>query len=93
MEVVAVSTDLEVDALLMAGLVGAEFPILPDPGGRLVRTYGVFDLLGDRVAAPATIIIGKDRSILWSQISRTVGGRPTADDILRQLDELGVPAG
>ena len=90
---IAVSTDLEVDALLMAELVGAEFPIIPDPGGRLVRTYGVFDLLGDRVAAPATIIIGKDRSILWSQISRTIGGRPSPEDILKRLDELGVPAG
>ena len=90
---VAVSTDLVVDAIQMTELVEAEYPILPDPGGRLVRAFGVFDLLGDQVAAPATVIIGRDGSILWDQIARTIGWRAAAEEILERLDELGVPAG
>ena len=90
MEVVAVSTDERVDAVRMVQELGTEFPVLADPEGRIVKSFGVFDLLGDGVAAPATFIIGKDRSIALSHISRTIGGRPSAEDVLDRLNELEV---
>ena len=54
---VAVSTDTRTDALRMTALAGASFPFLSDPDGATARSYGVFDLLGDGVATPATFIV------------------------------------
>ena len=51
------STDERAGALQMALLAEAGFPVLTDPAGAAARSYGVFDLLGDGVAAPATFII------------------------------------
>ena len=54
---VAVSTDTRTNALRMTALAGASFPFLSDPDGATARSYGVFDLLGDGVATPATFIV------------------------------------
>ncbi len=64
MGVVAISMDDVPDAAQMAAQVGAGFPILADPEGGMVRRYGVYDLLGDGVAAPAVFIVGKDGRII-----------------------------
>lgn len=86
---VAISMDETKDAAKMADLVGAEYPVLSDPGGSVVREYGVYDLLGDGVAAPAVFIIGKDRAIRWRQVGVNVADRPTAAQVLLRLDEPG----
>jgi peroxiredoxin len=87
-EIVGVSTDGLDGAANMAGYVSASYPILPDPERRVVTSYGVFDLLGDGVAAPAVFIVGKDRSLLWGQVGMTIAERPSAEDVLRQLDRV-----
>jgi peroxiredoxin len=85
--VVAISMDETEDAAQMADLVGAEFPVLSEPGGSVVREYGVYDLLGDGVAAPAVFIVGKDQAIRWRQVGENIADRPTAAQILLRLDE------
>ena len=35
-------------------MLGIEFPVLYDVGGSVSRDWGVFNILGDGVAAPAT---------------------------------------
>ena len=72
----------------MASLAKAEYPVLADPAERVARDYGVFELLGDGVAAPATFIVGKDGAIVWSQVGKTINDRPTADEIIQRLDAL-----
>ena len=88
MELLAISMDGAEDAVQMADLVGAEFPILADPEGRVVREYGIYDLLGDGVAAPATLILGREGTIQWRSVGTNIGDRPSAEEILRRLQEL-----
>ena len=72
----------------MVTAVSAEFPILPDPGGEVVKAFGVYDLLGDGVAAPATFIIGEGRTIHWSHIGNNIADRPSAALLLERLQEM-----
>lgn len=72
----------------MALLAEAGFPILADPAGATARSYGVFDLLGDGVAAPATFIITGDGGIVWSEIGEDIADRVPPAEILARLDDL-----
>jgi alkyl hydroperoxide reductase subunit AhpC len=66
-------------------LVGALYPMMADPEGRVARTYGVYNLLGDGRAAPSTFVIGGDGRVRWSYIGHHSHDRPTTKQILRQL--------
>ena len=70
----------------MTALSGAKFPVLADPDGATARSYGVFDLLGDGVATPATFIVRKDSSIDWYQVGVDIADRSAVPDILAALD-------
>ena len=85
---VAISTDGIQGASQMKGLVSAEYPVLADPGAVVAKAYGVFDLLGDGVSAPAAYIIDKDRSILWSYVGSSIGDRANPQRLLATLAEL-----
>ena len=85
---VAISMDGIPDAAQMAAHAGAGFPVLSDPEGSAVRRYGVYDLLGDGVAAPAVFIVGKDGRIVWRQVGRNIADRPTAEEVLEVLQGI-----
>jgi peroxiredoxin len=76
------------DAAQMAALTGSVFPVLADPQGNVVRRYGVYDLLGDKVAAPATLIIGQEGAVLWRNVGQDIADRPAAEEILAVLKDL-----
>lgn len=78
----AISMDGQRDALNMAVLTGAEFPILSDKDGLVAKEYGVYNLLGDGVATPSVFVLNQDGVILWSYIGNSVSDRPSAEDIL-----------
>ena len=82
------STDEIDDALRMTLLAGARFPVLADPDGATARNYGVFNLLGDGVATPATFVIKGSGSIGWRQVGGDIGDRAMIADILAALDAL-----
>ena len=81
----AISVDDVGGARSMSSIVGAEYPLLADPTRVTSKSYGVFDLLGDGVAAPAVFIINPDRSIRWSHVGRDIVDRPTTASILARL--------
>jgi len=83
-EVLAISMDRESDAKQMADLAKAQYPVLPDPTGAIVRRYGVFNLLGDSVAAPATYIVAKSGAVTWDHIPRDIADRPTSVQLLQR---------
>ena len=87
-ELAAVSMDGVSDAAEMARLAGTEYPILADPQGEAVRGYGVYNLLGDKVATPAAFIISAQGNILWRYVGQNIADRPTVEDILAVLDTL-----
>ena len=85
---VAISTDDIADALKMVELTGAEFAILSDENAEVAKDYGVYNLLRDGVATPATIIVSPAGDIEWKYVGRGVSDRPTPDEILAQVDQL-----
>ena len=72
----------------MADLVGAGFHVLSDFDASVAESYGVFNLLGDGVAAPGTFIVLPDGAIATYYIGRNVNDRPTPDQILVEVDRF-----
>jgi peroxiredoxin Q/BCP len=67
--------------------VGADYPILSDPGGEVAREYGVTGPV-QRWASRWTFYIGKDGKIL--QIDKGVKPSTAVADIVAKLTELGI---
>ncbi|MFQ6026732.1 MAG: peroxiredoxin family protein [Dehalococcoidia bacterium] len=84
-QLAAISTDTISDALKMAKHAEAEFPVLADSSKAVARQYGVYNLLDDRVAAPATFILDQDATIIWYQVGQNIADRPAAEDILGKV--------
>ncbi len=85
---VAISVDDRTYALQMAELVEAEYPVLADATRYVSEVYGVYDLLNDKVAAPATFIIRANGGIAWRHIAEDITDRPASSEILAQIDRL-----
>jgi thioredoxin-dependent peroxiredoxin len=68
--------------------VGADYPILSDPGGRLARAYGVTGPI-QKWASRWTFYIAADGRILF--IDKNVHPSTHADDVVAKLAELGIP--
>ena len=71
-----------------AASVGADYPILSDPGGEVARSYGVTGVV-QKWASRWTFYIGADGRILY--IDKHVKPSTHADDVAAKLAELGVP--
>ena len=59
--------------------------MLADPEHRVAEAYGVYNLLGDGLAAPAVFVIDTGGRIVWSYASRDPNDRPGAQTILEHL--------
>lgn len=64
--------------------IGAPFPLLADPDHRVAEMYGVYNLLGDGLAAPAIFVL-KDGRIRWSYVGQNPTDRPSVAEILAHL--------
>ncbi len=89
---VAISMDNVADAAQMAAHAGTQFPVLADPDGKVTRQYGVYDLLGDGMAAPSTFIIGKDGAIQGQHIGKDIADRLSPSQILQGIDSAESPS-
>jgi peroxiredoxin len=86
--VVALSVDDAANAAEMKAAYGLEFPVLYDTDTSVATEYGLYDLLGDGVSAPATFIIRKNGTIESALIGTSISERPTPDSILDVLASL-----
>jgi thioredoxin-dependent peroxiredoxin len=68
--------------------VGADYPILSDPSGKVAKAYGVTGFV-QRWASRWTFYIGRDGKILY--IDKDVHPATAAEDIAKRLKQLGVP--
>jgi thioredoxin-dependent peroxiredoxin len=68
--------------------VGADYPILSDPGGQVAREYGVTGAI-QKWASRWTFFIGADGRILF--IDKNVRPSTHAGDVAAKLKELGIP--
>ncbi len=73
------------------GLV-PDFPLLSDPGHRVIDRYGLFnpaDPKGRQITHPATFVIDTEGVVRWKMVEVNYKVRPTNEDILRALAMLG----
>ncbi|MQF48314.1 redoxin domain-containing protein [SAR202 cluster bacterium AC-647-N09_OGT_505m] len=84
-EVVGISMDNVSETAILAKVVEADFKLLSDPDGKVVKEYGIYNLLGDGLATPAVFIIGLNRHLEWSHVGTNIGDRPATGDILARL--------
>ena len=84
----ALSVDDAENAAEMKDAHGLEFPVLYDTDTSVATEYGLYDLLGDGVSAPATFIIRTDGTIESALIGTSISERPTPDSILEVLATL-----
>ena len=84
----AISVDDTNGATRMADLVGTEFLVLADPNVDAASKYGIYDLLGDKLAAPAVFLIGNDGLVHWTYIGKDITDRPSPEEILQQVSDL-----
>jgi peroxiredoxin Q/BCP len=67
--------------------LGADYPILSDPGKKVAEAYGVVHE-GRPVAERWTFYIGKDGKILY--VDRQVRAQTAAQDVVNKLKELNI---
>ena len=87
-EVLAVSVDSTADARRMADYAQAAFPVLADEGAAVTKNYGIYNLLGDGVAAPATFILRSDGTVYAHRIGRDIADRVGSQSIIETLRAL-----
>ena len=68
--------------------LGLDYPLLSDPTGKVIKRYGVYNLLGDGVATPSVFVISDDKSVAWKYVGKTVSDRPTDTTILSKVKML-----
>jgi len=64
---------------------GIHYPMLADPTHQVAAAYGVYNLLGDGLAAPAVFVIDTGGRIAWSHIGQGSGDRVDVQTILEHL--------
>jgi peroxiredoxin len=64
---------------------GVSYPMLADPDHRVAEAYGVYNLLGDGLAAPAVFVVDTDMRIIWSHVGWHAGDWVDAPTVLAQL--------
>jgi peroxiredoxin len=65
--------------------IGVYYPVLADPDHRVSEDYGVYDLLGDGVAAPSVFIVDSRGQIVWKYVGTSASDRLGAETILGHL--------
>ena len=84
-EILGISMDNISETSTLAETLGVKYKLLSDPNGKVVKEYGVYNLHGDGLAAPAVFIIGPDRGIEWSHVGSNIRDRPSAGEIIAHL--------
>ena len=87
-EILAVSTDNMDRAEHALEYLDLGFPILFDPETEVVESYGVYNLLRDRLATPSVFIIDKAGNFRWKYIGKRYTDRPTNGQMIAQLEAI-----
>lgn len=81
-----------VDRISLEDGVAPDFPLLSDPGHAVIDRYGLFnpaDPRGREITHPATFVIDTAGIVRWKMVEVNYKIRPTNEDVLRELGELG----
>lgn len=83
----AISKDELSDATSIAQRLGIPFPILYDPAGEVIGTYGVVNPSDDGRASPSAFIVDQEGVIRW-RFSGSQSHRAPFSEIVEQLEQL-----
>ncbi len=87
--VVGISADDEEHAkLVWEKQINRSFPILSDPGAKVIREYGLLHQHGkgdEDIAIRTTLLIDEQGREQWRRVSTTVPDIPTAEEALQQI--------
>lgn len=100
MNVIAISVDTPGQSREFGEKIAADgkgkvdYPILSDPGHRVIDAYGIRDpdYNGQKfegIARPTVYVINKDGRVTWMKVELNYKERPTNSDIRGALDALG----
>ena len=67
---------------------GLSFPVAHDTDGRVSKAWGVYDVLGDGLAAPSTFVIDAHGELAFWKIGTNLTDRPSAGEILAAVQQL-----
>lgn len=68
------------------------FPLLADPGLRVINRYGVYNpegFQGREVPHPAVYVIDRSGIVTWKFLNTDARIRAENDDILQALEQIG----
>ena len=84
-ELVAISMDSGEDTFSLIRELGLSYHVLPDPTGKVVKKYDVYNLLGDGVATPSVFIVSGEKSVSWKYIGESISDRPDNETLLFEI--------
>ncbi len=84
-ELVAISMDSGEDIFSLIRELGLSYHVLPDPTGKVVKKYDVYNLLGDGVATPSVFIVSGEKSVNWKYIGESISDRPDNETLLFEI--------
>jgi len=84
-EVLAIAVQGVTQAGVVRELGRLDFPILADEAHQVSEAFGVFNRLGDGLAAPAVFVIDGRGQIVWSYVGQGPDDYPTPQAILERL--------
>jgi len=90
-EILAISVQQPEIGQYVSELLDLQYPVLSDLEHQAVDAYGVYDLLGDSLAAPSVFVIDMDGVIRWVYVGESSGDRPSNEMIVEQLRALSTP--
>lgn len=81
------------DKIASDGKGKINFPLLSDPGHKIIDAYGLRDPAykeqkADGIPHPAVFIINKDGKVSWAKIESDYRKRPTNDELRAALNTL-----
>ena len=87
--------DTPEESARLARSQGYEFPILSDPGARVIREYGVMHEHGGEegkdIARPAEFLVDRHGTIRWVYLSQNVLARLRPHTALDAIDQAITP--
>jgi peroxiredoxin len=87
-EILAISVESAEMAEYVSGLLSLQYPVLSDPDHWVADQYGVYNLLGDNLAAPSVFVIDQEGIVRWEYIGQGTRDRPSNEMILDELSNL-----
>jgi len=84
-EVLAIAVQSVAQAGVTQQLGHLAFPVLADDQHQASAAFGVYNRLGDGLAAPAVFVVDREGNIAWSYFGQSASDYPSPEAILEQI--------